>query len=340
MSPSADCQNLTANMIGDVVSCVQNTVSLELIKRQDYLIPEGQDLAAVLLLIAVSLALIDAVLSGDGASALAQVINSLMRYFLVVVLLAGWSSTVGDFFNANMNQVAQKVAGVDTVGSSMNLMFKALVAMAGPEETVGDNCYTTPSGMDDAVPQVICDKPPGAKANPLSVWDVIAYLPRILFQILLKLVATVFVVIMMIAYVMVIVMAQAMFSIGMCLGPILVPGLVWARTEFLFDGFLRFMLKASMTKIVAALMVATVAGVISVMSNMAKIIDTGGAVGRIDLVAAIMVMVVAAVGAYLMFNVESIANALISGGSGPGGGKFVNAGVRGIRSLKKLGTKE
>ena len=335
MSASADCQNLTANMIGKVVSCVQSTVSQELIKRQDYLVAEGQDLAAVFLLIAISLALIDAVLSGDGASAIADGIHALMRYFLVVVLLTGWSSTVGDFFNSNMNAVAQKVAGVDTVASSMDLMFKSLVSLAGSEETLGDNCYTTPSGIDDAIPQVICDKPPGAKANPLSIWDVIAYLPRILFQMLFKAAAAFFVVLMMIVYVTVIVMAQAMFAIGMCLGPILVAGLVWKRTEFLFDGFLRFMLKASLTKIVAALMVATVTGVILIANNMAKLIDTGGAVGRIDLVAAFMVMVVAAVGAYLMHNVESIAGALVSGSGSPGAGRLLSGAVRSVRAVRR-----
>ena len=335
MSASADCQNLTANMIGKVVSCVQSTVSQELIKRQDYLVAEGQDLAAVFLLIAMSLALIDAVLSGDGASAIADGIHALMRYFLVVVLLTGWSSTVGDFFNSNMNAVAQKVAGVDTVASSMDLMFKSLVSLAGAEEIMGDNCYTTPPGVDDTIPKVVCDKPPGVKDSALSIWDVIAHLPRILFQMLIKSAAAFFVVLMMIVYVTGIVMAQAMFAIGMCLGPILVAGLVWKRTEFLFDGFLRFMLKASLTKIVAALMVATVTGVILIANNMAKLIDTGGAVGRIDLVAAFMVMVVAAVGAYLMHNVESIAGALVSGSGSPGAGRLLSGAVRSVRAVRR-----
>jgi hypothetical protein len=315
---SADCTSISAETIGSVVTCIQSTVAQQLISRQEVLIPEGQDLAAAFLLITLSLIMLDALLSGDGAQAIGDAIHSLMRYFVVVVMLAGWSTTVGDFFNGNMNQIAQKLSGVDSVGTSVNLIFKAMVAMVAPEEAAaGEDCVTTAPGEYDAVPgQVYCFNPPGVKGESPSFFSIFTILPKIIFKILIKALSFALLLVMLAVYVLIIVLAQAMFSIGMCVGPILVAGLVWKRAEFLFDGWLKFMLHAAMTKIVAALMIAAVTGVIVVLSNLSKLIEGGGGLSRIDVIAAAMVAVVAAVGGFLMLQVQSISSALLSGGSG------------------------
>jgi type IV secretory pathway VirB6-like protein len=101
------------------------------------------------------------------------------------------------------------------------------------------------------------------------------------------------------------------------LGPILVPWLIWQRTEFLFDGWLRFMIVAAMTKLVAALMVSMVTGIITAVGALARVADVSPmALAKVDLAIAFAIAIVAAIGAFMMWQVQGIAQALVSGGAG------------------------
>lgn len=315
---------MTSDNVGSAISCVTDTLANTLVSKQSVLIDEGQGLALIFLAITLAWALLQFILTSDGAQTIAQVMNTAARYCFVLVLLTGWSSTVGDFFNTNMNAVARKLSGQDTSERALNAMFQAMKKMVMPDDPTG----SAPSYEDlrecdslgDSTAAAYCamgSRPPGANANStssVSVWDVFFWFPKLLIKVVIKIFALVFLLAMMIFYSLAIMAAQVMFSIGMCIGPILVPGLIWKHTEFLFNGFLRFMLKASMVKLVAALLVAGVGGVVVAIESLAPLVDQGGiGFGNVDLLAAMVVCWVCAMGAYLMHKVESIASELTSG---------------------------
>ncbi len=335
------CENLNNSTLGETIACVQSSIISAISSRSETLIGEGQDLAGVLLLITVSVTVLMWILSGDGAEALTESIGHLMRYFVVVVLLTGWVGVVGSFFGGSVNSISARLSGVNSVQTAVDTIAKAAVRLFVAEESDERQCREE-SGVEPStgIPytNTVCDPPPGGKAEPVSGWDVLVSLPKFLMALALKVVAAMMLALMLIAYVIAIVMAEMSFGIGMALGPILVPWMIWQRTEWLFDGWLRFMVSAAMTKIVAALMVATVAGVVNAARALANMVDGPSALSRIDLLSAWMLAVVAAIGAYMMWQVQSLASALVSGGSGPNSKSF-GSGTVGRRLKGMVGIK-
>ena len=91
-----------------------------------------------------------------------------------------------------------------------------------------------------------------------------------------------------------------------------------------------------LTKIVAALMVATTAGMFVVLRGMADMIDSASGYSTVDLVAAWMMAIVSLICAYMMWQVQGIAQALVSGGSGANSANFGKGAGR--LAAQKVGT--
>ncbi|WP_310643202.1 type IV secretion system protein [Limnohabitans sp.] len=310
-----DCTNLQNVVLGDVVSCMYNSVTGALSSKSTVLVDEGLDLAVMLLLITVSWAILMWMLSSDGLTALQESTKTFVRYSVVALMLSSWAAFTTGFFQTNFNQIAQKVAGTADVSTSANLMFQAAAQLFKGEQE--PKCTQTApvqveAGVEPGYQQIdLC----GAKGAP-SITDMLLYFPKIMAALSFKIAALFFLALAFVAYVVAIFMAQVSFSIGVTLGPILVPWLIWERTEFLFDGWLKFMIAAGLTKIVAALMVATTAGMFVVLRGMADMIDSASGYSTVDLVAAWMMAIVSLICAYMMWQVQGIAQALVSGGSG------------------------
>lgn len=107
-----------------------------------------------------------------------------------------------------------------------------------------------------------------------------------------------------------------MFQIGAMLAPIFIPWIVFGAASWLFDGWLKFMISATMYKIAGAAIIALGNAVIG--SAMKSILDQPwasvglGEAGSITL-SAMLVAAVAVALAYLMLTLPTIAQGLISG---------------------------
>jgi type IV secretory pathway VirB6-like protein len=316
----ATCINPQDVTFGDAFTCMYNAATGALSSRSTLLVDEGLDLAIVLLLITVTWAVLMWLLSSDGMTALQQVTKTFVRYSIVALMLTSWAAFTTSFFQTNINQIAQKVAGNSDVGTSSNLLFQAAAQLFKGEQE--PKCaQSAPIQVEAGIDPGYQADPCGAKSAP-SVSDMLFFFPKIIMAMLLKLAAVICLALTLIAYVLAILMAQVMFGIGVALGPILVPWLVWERTEFLFDGWLRFMIAAAFTKIVAALMVAMTADIFVVIRSMANTVDGASGYSTVDLVAAFMMAVVSALTAFMMWQVQGIAQSLVSGGSGASGNNF------------------
>jgi hypothetical protein len=281
--------------LGSVIGNVYTGIVETLTSRAGVLISDGQDLAAVLLLVTLSWAVVIWLISGDGAQALADTFSSVTRFAVVSLMLTGWLAVVGAFLQRNTNDISQKLAGTSSIPQSVDLIANAAMRLL-------ENGRKNDS--------------PGASAP--SWKDILITLPQVLLTMLLKLLTLGFMTLMLAAYLTVIFMAEVLFGIGMSLGPILVPWLIWQRMEWLFDGWLKFILAACFTKIIAALMVATVSSVIvgaKLLSENIKVENGVDLIG-VDELAAFLMCVVAAIGTFMMWQVPGIAQGLLSGSLG------------------------
>jgi type IV secretory pathway VirB6-like protein len=330
---------------GAIFANINSAITSALAASSTALVGEGQDLAGVLLLVVVSWAVFEWLLTGDGISSLVSTIQTLVRWAIVVLLLTSWTSTITGFFGSNIDSIGRTLSGSYSSQAAFNSMWSAANTMFKKEEIAGSNelnCRTEllPDASGAAsVPTRVCDPAPGSSGsgeNAASWTDLLLYFPTILFGMLLKLIAVVFLAMMMVAYLLAIYMSQALFGIGLSLGPILVPWLIWQRTEFLFDGWLRFMIVAAMTKLVAALIVSMVTGIITTVNTLAKVADVSPmALAKVDLAIAFAIAIVAAIGAFMMWQVQGIAQALVSGGAGVTSKNF-GRGTLGSKLQSKL----
>jgi type IV secretory pathway VirB6-like protein len=296
--------------------------------KSNVLITDGQDLAMVLLLITLSWAVLMWILSSDGAQALVEAFGALARYAVVTVMLTGWLGLVGGSLQANVIDIAQKVAGTSTIRDSVDLMFRSAERMFADKSadrlsTCKEIESPDPNAAGGVSRDTVCEGQTG-RGSAVTFMDVLFNLPLVLAAMLFKLGALIFMTMFLAAFLLVIFMQEILFGIALALGPILVPWLIWQRTEWLFDGWLRFTLAACFTKIVAFIMIGFVTGVIKAAKVASEAINVESASDMlaVDELAALLMMLCAAVGAFMMWQVPSIAGGLLSGSGGAGAKGF------------------
>lgn len=296
------------------------------------LIADGHELAATLAVITISGSLLMWMLTGDGVSAMVESVSILLKFSVVTLMLAGWLGLVAGFFNDVANDIGGRVSGLggggatsssgqriaDSVNTILIATGRLLVSERGEEcsAAISDANVTDPeAGLVQGAQTCVWNNSGG---KPADFVDLVFHFPTILVMWLVRLGTVLFMALMLAAYLAVIFVAEVSMGIGIILGPILVPWLIWPRMEFLFDGWLRFMIIATLSKIVAALMVAINATLIMGIKSLSDelVVPNYGSLVDINYMAAWMVCLVAALGTFVIWQVPSIAQALVSGGSG------------------------
>lgn len=153
------------------------------------------------------------------------------------------------------------------------------------------------------------------KPTDASAWDTVVALPATLATLLFKIFSALFIVVAALLYAGQYLVTQFMIYVGAILAPILVPWIVFRPTQFLFEGWLKFMIVAGMQKIVGALLLMASAGIITKANALA---ETAGREPAPSFYIYAVVMLVLGIMAYLMMQATGIAHALMSGGMGIG----------------------
>ena len=314
---------LNANDIGGLLTTMFNHANTSLGVMANVLLTDGQDLAGMLLFISTGITVLFWLISGDGSQALVQWFSTVLRFAVVMVLLGGgWSGWISGGLEAGANEVATKLnaaGGGSTSASSAGVLADAattIMVTAGrlltsERETADVQCAVT-GGLG-------CGKSAVVKAMDMA--DLL-FSPgsavQVLFTWLLRLLAVLFLGVMLAVLTATLFLAQVMFGISLIVGPILVPWLIWQRTEFLFDGWLKFTIAAMLTKIVAVVMTVIIFALIFKIKALGDNVINVSSVDlvTIDEMAALLICVIAAMGAFLMWQVPSLAQSLISGGTG------------------------
>lgn len=120
-----------------------------------------------------------------------------------------------------------------------------------------------------------------------------------------------------------------MVTIALIFGPIFIPWLVLSQTAWLFDGWLRFLITASLWKVVAAAIIGISDGIFAELANKvitaaSKGTDNYSEITLMSLSAALSALLMG----WLLLQVPSVASALVSGGSGVHG--FNTSSLRNI----------
>lgn len=107
--------------------------------------------------------------------------------------------------------------------------------------------------------------------------------------------------------------SKVMVGIALGLGPILFCWGVWKPTEFLFNGWLRFLISAGLQKVVITLL----AGFVSVgLTKMSSLSDNLTGQVTVDVVAYGVLLLFSVLSTMLLWKAPSIAEGLLSGGGG------------------------
>ncbi|WP_377413046.1 type IV secretion system protein [Polaromonas aquatica] len=243
---------------------------------------------------------------------------------VVTALTTPGPGSAGNQIALTMDNIAGAITGaaggqaIDTssvqgiISSAVTTTFNAVVSVASaPQRTEG--------GWSDIA---------GAIAS-VPIW---------VYATIMKLVTSFIIVIAMCIYMATAVMAMVSIKLVIALAPVMVPFLIFKPTAWLFDSWLKFLLGASMMKLVGAFMLSLTSGLMSSMMLVAQKIDSDSASGTFDtftgdivLFATILLMSVLA--GLLMAQVPSIASGLLAGSAG-------GAGFSGLKGVSQnLGSK-
>lgn len=298
------------------------------------LVSEGLGIASALLLITVAWSVLTWLITGDGIEAMVDSIGAIARYFFIVFILSSWGggSALIDSYVGGINSLLDAKA---TISESVTSVMKSIdyVLMEPPKKKCeGAVCSVLPIAVVETATAIV------------TMAEKIASLPIIIATYILKILASLCLGLMLVAFIGVLILAKVHFAAAFIIGPILVPWLIWKRSEWLFDGWLRFGLIACMTNIVAMLMLTFMSVFITTTQTLAKALNTSAAgplgTAGLDYIVAGLIMIVGAIGAYIMWQVPSIAQGLLSGSGGGsvGGlgrsvGKYVGSATGGVTKI-------
>lgn len=245
-------------------------------------------------------------------------VRLVMKGAIVSWILLGYVNTlaglnVKQMFSEGMNGITARMIGdaaaSDTMSVGVSILARSIV-------TVKNGIF---SAKDDPAASTAT---PAASGDQTSGLDFFKYLsPLNLLKLLLKLLLGLIVILTLVltlgVYVLVNMLGDILVFIGLGIGPILIPWLLWDAAAFLFDGWLRFMISAGLIKVVSAAMLKLTEGVLAGLTEATKTVgeslltDAG-----IDVLASVLMVLFAVFVGVLMWLVPQIANGLVRGGIG------------------------
>lgn len=155
--------------------------------------------------------------------------------------------------------------------------------------------------------------------------------------------ATFFILVALCIYLAMLITSQVSVLIGLIFMPVMVPFLMFKPAGFLFDGWLRFTITASMVKIVGLLMykftdlMMTSLADLSVQAS--KMGTTGADAYTVNIVLFSSMLLLAGISAAMMASVPSIASGLVSGGGGGVGFSGWRGPVQSTNRVIQAGTR-
>ncbi len=170
----------------------------------------------------------------------------------------------------------------------------------------------------------IAEIPRNNEASGLNIAGMLKNVPIAIFAGLMKIIASLIIVVAMCIYLATAVMAMMSIKLVIALAPVMVPFLIFKPTAWLFDSWLRYLLGAGMLKLVGAFMLSMTGGLMDSINIIAHRVQQEAAAGTVDSYSGDIVLfsslfLVAILCSLLMAQVPSIASGLLAGSAGGAG---------------------
>jgi type IV secretory pathway VirB6-like protein len=304
------------------------------------LVADGTDLTWKIVGIMIAWYLLQAILSENMAETFASIMNLMFKAAFILYLLGSWNNGyVSDFFTATMDSYAQTASGGSANASAgVQGIVGTINAIMGPT-TTNPICTSLPGGSTSCLDTnggigTFLKMIGGGLPGGLAMW---------VLSVIVKFLACGLLVLLAAVYMLIVNMGAILVGVGLTLGAILVPFMLLPPAEFLFDGWLRFMITAGLMKVVGAVLMtivntAIVAASGFVNTTLGNMSGTAGVASAttIDTFALLVVCVITCIGIFLMWQVPGIAGGLVSGKGGAHATNF-GKGVVGKNITSRLG---
>lgn len=247
-----------------------------------------------------------------------------ITWALLAAVLIGWSSPTGGsgptssisvsgFFLKAIPAMSEKFTGgedptpkiVDMHTQAIMSLYKVLSPDQMKSQTIMDR-------LANAVPILGFSEGYGLTKSAAGLGDTASpgFLSTII-TVLILFVAAGFILWSLLTFVFVLNAGQMMIYIGLAVGPMLIPFLLVPKLSFLFDGWLKFMISASLYKVIAVLV-----GLLA-MSTVGQVVEYSNTVagaGESIIFLSLMILFFAMLGKQMMGLADNIATSLASGG--------------------------
>ena len=273
---------------------------------------------------ALWLLLRDYFLASDTVKFLVSLFNLILRMGVVLVIVQSMNGVPRDMFVTATKEASTKI----TQGSAnpveiLKLTMDTISLIAdGKRKESEKSLYCKMHGGWSLNPlDWIIDSRPAECVNKdqIGFFEILKNLPLILVIFLCQILAIIAMVLMSIAFIVVLQMSYVMLQLGLALGPLLVGLSIIPAVSFLFDGWLRVMIAASLQQLVAWFVAVLITkGVVPTLVSFYDKIDSRK---EADLyfasneIAMIAIALLGFIAAYMMWQVPGLAQALVAGGS-------------------------
>lgn len=251
----------------------------------------GLKLLGGLSLISVSWLGIQMVLEGEGFG------NIISRLIRIIFLIGGAFWLLGDGFDLVF------IKGVDgSLAKIADTILPGAGTLQGAVQSAMTHLMEAVGSISNSITKI---------TENVSALDMITVIGKNLGVFVLLFLAEIILLGAMGAYLLVGTMSVFMVKIAILLGPIFIPWMVLEKTNFLFNGWLKFLIASSLYKVVGAV-VLMIGG--KIMDGGASVVAKTQDLAFPDNVfAALALAGLAAVIAYMTAQIPSIANGLVSG---------------------------
>lgn len=268
---------------------------------------DGRTLAAILLVIVIAWDGIIGMLAGSGAN---EFLSKLIKHAITAGFVAAMlSGVLVEPINKSFDAMADKIGGGKTsIGGAVASIQKTVV-------TIWNGKQASEAGANTGAGQQIKDQVAGW-------WNTLT--GGGLTQMALEFIMTALIVVVILIcgaiFIAQFIITQILLKLALIIMPVMVPWMIFSKTEFLSDGWIRFFLTAGMQKVVGAFFFSMTLALLEGATQIAATAEgAAGALGAYTLVLILSIVV-----AFLMLQTAQISAGLISGHGGHGGGMFSN----------------
>lgn len=266
---------------------------------------DGRVLAGLLLVIVIAWDGIIGVLAGSGAN---EFLSKLIKHTITAGFVAAMlSGVLVEPINKSFDAMADKIGGGKTsIGGAVSSIQKTAV-------TIWSGKPKAASPTDE---KILADGMVASWWNNLTGGG----LTQMALEFIMSALIVIVILISGAIFIAQFLITQILLKLALIIMPVMVPWMIFNKTEFLFDGWLRFFLTAGMQKVVGAFFFSITLAMLEGAATIAAASQSpAGALGTYTLVLILCVVV-----AWLMLQIPQIAAGLISGHGGHGGGMLSN----------------